>query len=64
MFMRDLVPFVHNFKNVKIAHGEMLLLVNITLYLLKVTLLHGCFSRFFYFFKWYQIAQPITKNIP
>ena len=37
--LRDLVPFVQ-FKYVKNIHGGVLLLV------LKVTLLHGCFSRF------------------
>ena len=36
--LRDLVPFVQ-IKNVKNTHGGVLLL-------LKVTLLHGCFSRF------------------
>ena len=28
--------------------------------LLKVTLLHGCFSRFLKWYKWYQFAQSIT----
>ena len=28
--------------------------------LLKLTLLHGCFSRFFKLYKWYQIAQRTT----
>ena len=37
--LRDLVPF-EQFKYVKNTHGGVLLLV------LKVTLLHGCFSRF------------------
>ena len=35
---------LYNFKNVKNTHGGVLLLV--TLQTLKVTLLHGCFSRF------------------
>ena len=29
---------------------------------LKITLLHGCFSRFFKLYKWYQIAQSITHE--
>ena len=37
--LHDLVPFVQ-LENVKNTHGEMLLL------LLKVTLFHGCFSRY------------------
>ena len=41
--LRDLVPFVL-FKNMKNIHGGVLLLVKLTL--LKVTLLHGCFSYF------------------
>ena len=36
-----------NFKNVKSTHGGVLLLAKLQLTtLLKVTLLHGCFSRF------------------
>ena len=35
---------LYNFKSVKNTHGGVLLLVPVTL--LKVTLLHGCFSRF------------------
>ena len=31
--------------------------------LLKVTLLHVCFSRFFKLYKWYQIAQRITDRM-
>ena len=50
----DLVMFctiwyhLYNFKNVKNTHGGVLLLVKLqtTPTLLKVTLLHGCFSRF------------------
>ena len=42
--MHDLVPFVQ-FKNVKNTHGGVLLLVYPAT-LLKVTLLHGCFSDF------------------
>ena len=37
--LRDLVPFVQ-FKNMKNTHGGVLILV------LKLTLLHGCFSHF------------------
>ena len=37
--LRDLVPFVQ-FKNVKNIHEGVLILV------LKLTLTHGCFSRF------------------
>ena len=28
--------------------------------LLKVTLLYGCFSRFFKLYKWYQIMQSVS----
>ena len=31
--------------------------------LLKVTLLHVCFSRFFKLYKWYQIARRITDRM-
>ena len=31
--------------------------------LLKVTLLHGCFSRFFKLYKWYQIAQSVSFSV-
>ena len=44
--LRDLVPFVQ-FKNVKNTHGGVLLLVKWQAFLLKVTFLHGCFSRFY-----------------
>ena len=45
---------LYNLKNVKNTHGGVLLFVKLQalagfklqLYLLKVTLLHGCFSRF------------------
>ena len=36
----------HNLKNVKNTYGGVLLLVKEPATLLKVTLLHGCFSRF------------------
>ena len=36
---------LYNLKNVKNTHGGVLLLVKLQA-LLKVTLLHGCFSRF------------------
>ena len=38
--LRDFVPFVYSLKNVENTHGGVLILV------LKVTLLHGCFSHF------------------
>ena len=51
--LRDLVPFAQ-FKNVKYTHGRVLLLVKVqaeALNLIKsntpLTLLHGCFLRFF-----------------
>ena len=37
-------------KTIKNTHGGVLLLI-------KVTLLHGCFSRFFNLYEWYQIVQ-------
>ena len=40
---------LYNLENVKNTHGELLLLVELQAKLaalLKVTLLHGCFSRF------------------
>ena len=46
--LRDLVH-LFNFKNVKNIHGGLLLLVKLQVSvcnLLKVTLVHGCFSRF------------------
>ena len=39
---------LYNFKNARNAHGGVLLLVKKSATLLKVTLLHGCFSRFLY----------------
>ena len=30
--------------------------------LLKVTFLHGCFSRFFKLYKWYQITQSVSYD--
>ena len=56
--LRDLAPFVQ-FKNCEKTHGGVLLLVKLQA-LLKVTLLHGCFSRFFKLYKWHQIEQRIT----
>ena len=53
-------------KNVKSTHGGLLLLADFrleTATLLKVTLVHGCFSRFFKLYKWYKIAQSIIYNI-
>ena len=53
----------YNLKNVKKTHGVLLLVKPTTL--LKVTLLHGCFSlTFFKLRKWYQIAQSITYIHP
>ena len=46
--LHNLAPF-YNLKNVKNTHGEVLLLVKLQaepVTLLKVTLLHGCFSRY------------------
>ena len=37
---------LYNLKNMKNTHGGVLLLVKLEATLLKVTLLHGCFSRF------------------
>ena len=37
---------LYNLKNVKNTYGGVLLLVKLVADLLKVTLLHGCFSRF------------------
>ena len=64
--LRDLVPFVQ-FKrrekkpwrsvNFSKAAGFRLKLAT----LLKLTLLHGCFSRL-KLYKWYQIAQHITSG--
>ena len=50
---------LYNLKNVKNTHGGVLLLVKPAT-LLKVTFLHGSFSRFFKLYKWYQVAQNIT----
>ena len=52
---------LYNFKNVKNAHGGMLLLVKLqaSATLLKLTLLHVHFSCFKWN-KWYQIVQRIT----
>ena len=52
---------LYNLKNVKNNHGGVLLLVKLQA-LLKVTLLHGCFSRFFKLYKWHQIAQRISLS--
>ena len=43
---------LYNLENVKNTHGGML----------KVKLLHECFSRFFKLYKWYQIAQRISYD--
>ena len=52
---------LYNLKNVKNNHGGVLLLVKLQA-LLKVTLLRGCFSRFFKLYKWHQIAQRISLS--
>ena len=50
---------LYTLKNVKNIHGRVLLLVNLRA-LLKVTLLYGCFSRFFKLHKSHQISQNTT----
>ena len=48
---------LYKLKNVKKPHGRVLLSVKLQVTtLLKVTLLHGCFSRFFY------IVQMVTNR--
>ena len=54
--LRDLVPFVQFKKR------EKHLWRSVNFGLLKVTLLHGCFSHL-KLYRWYQIAQNITKSI-
>ena len=53
--LRDLVPFAQ-FKKVENTHWGVLLLV------LKVALLHGCFSCFLKLYKWYQIVQSVSNE--
>ena len=62
----------YNLNNVKNTHGGVLLLVKLQAKAMleascrliqKVTLLHGCFSRFFKLYKWYQTAQSITYDL-
>ena len=51
--LRDLLPFAHFKKREKHPWRSVTLL--------KVTLLCGCFSRFFKLRKWYQIAQSVSQ---
>ena len=58
---------LYNLKNVKNTHGGVLILVKLKLVKCKLTLLHGCFSRFLKCTngtKWYQIAQCTTYLCP
>ena len=57
--LRDLIPFVQ-FKNVKNAHGGVLILVacNFT----KINTPPWVFFTFFKLYKWYKIAQCITNS--
>ena len=53
-------------KNVRNIHGGVLLLAKCRLQpapFLKVTLFHGCFSRFFKLYKQYQIVQSVLSVI-
>ena len=52
--LHAILYYLHNLKNVKNIHGGVLTL-------LKVTLLHGCFTTFFKLCKWYQIVQQQNK---
>ena len=58
---------LYNLKNVKNTHGGVLLFVKLqtkpATLLVKVTLLYGCSSRFFKFYKWCQIAQHINSHV-
>ena len=47
----------YKLKNLKNTHGGVTFKPAT---LLKVALLHGCFSRFFKLYKWYQITQSFT----
>ena len=49
----------YKLKNLKNTHGGVTFKPAT---LLKVALLHGCFSRFFKLYKWYQIAQRIVDK--
>ena len=51
----------YKLKNLKNTHGGVTFKPAT---LLKVALLHGCFSRFFKLYKWYQIVQSITYLCP
>ena len=58
----DLIPFVKFTKCEKHPWGsDSCRLQSATL--LKVTFLHGCFSRFLKLYKWYQIVQRIIDII-
>ena len=55
---------LYNFKNLENTHGGVLLLGKLQAKpadLLKITLLHGCFSRFLNCTSGTQIAQRITN---
>ena len=57
--------YLHNLKTVKTTHGGELLsekLQATATTLLKVKILHDCFSRCINCYKWYQIAQSILYN--
>ena len=61
--LRDLVPFVQFKKSEKhpwrsVTFSKVAVKKSATL--LKVTIRHGCFSRFFKLYKWHQIEQNIT----
>ena len=51
---------LYNLKNVKNTHRVALLLVKLPATLLKVTLHHDYFLRFFKLYIWYQIGQSIA----
>ena len=58
-YLRNVMRFaiwyhLYNLKNMKNTHGGVLLLEPAAL--LEITLIHGCFSRFFKLCKCYQIA--------
>ena len=63
--LSDLVSFVQ-FEKRENTHGGVLLSANVQVSacnLTKITLVHGCFSRFLKLYKCHQIAQNITYMI-
>ena len=57
---------LYELKNAKATHGGVMLLVKFHVSpasWIKVSFLHGFSSTFFKLYKWYQIAQSITKCI-